>query len=169
MITAERLAATDGLPAPLAVVDVDAFDANAAELLRRAGGRPVRLATKSVRVPGLVERALAAGFAGLMAYSVREALWWVRRGATDVLLGYPSVDRDALARLAADPAARAVTTLMVDDAAQLDLLARAARDAGAGDGLRVCLDVDASLRPGPAWLGGLRPHLGVRRSPLREP
>lgn len=38
----ERLTrATDGLPAPLAVVDLDVFDANAASLLSRAGGTPV--------------------------------------------------------------------------------------------------------------------------------
>ncbi|WP_199422778.1 alanine racemase [Actinotalea solisilvae] len=177
MITTTRLAGTSGLPAPLAVVDLEAFDANAAELLRRAGGRPVRLATKSVRVPALVGRALAAGFSGLMAYSVREALWWVGRGATDVLVGYPSVDRGALADLAADPSARAAITLMVDDAAHLDLLARVedqvarpGRPAGEAPlPLGVCLDVDASLRVGPGLPSRLRAHLGVRRSPLREP
>lgn len=178
MISVERLAAASRLsrlPAPLAVVDLEAFDANAAELLRRASGRPVRLATKSVRVPALVERALAAGFTGLMAYSVREALWWVGRGATDVLVGYPSVDRGALADLARDPAARAAITLMVDDVAHLDLLVRAGEPAHGGSSgeaavpLGVCLDVDASLRVGPGLPSRLRAHLGVRRSPLREP
>lgn len=176
-------AAARGRPAPLAVVDLAAFDANAAELLRRAAGRPVRLATKSVRVPELVERALAAGFRGLMAYSLREALWWARRGATDVLVGYPTADAAAVAELAADPTLRAAVTLMVDDAAHLALIERAVATAGAGepraaggagaagDGrVRVCLDVDASLEVGPAGLGRrARAHLGVRRSPLREP
>lgn len=173
MISVDCRAAVADLPAPLAVVDLVAFDANAAELLRRAGGRPVRLATKSVRVPALVERALGAGFAGLMAYSVREAAWWVRRGVTDVLVGYPGVDVAALAEVARDPALRASITVMADDVAHLDLLDRAragvpgARDTDAV--LRVCLDVDASLVPGPAALGRRRPHLGVRRSPLRTP
>ena len=36
------------------VVDLDAFDANAADLARRAGGTPIRVATKSLRVPALV-------------------------------------------------------------------------------------------------------------------
>ena len=73
-------------------------------------------------------------------------------------MGYPSADRGALAELAADPALLEAITLMVDDAAQLDLIG-AAR---AGRAVRVCLDVDASLRIG-------RLHLGVRRSPLRTP
>ena len=60
---------------PTVVVDLDAFDANAADLVRRAEGKPVRVATKSLRVPALVARALAApGFHGVLAYSLREAL-----------------------------------------------------------------------------------------------
>ena len=44
---------------PIAVVDLDAFDANADDLARRAGGTPVRVASKSLRVPALIGRALA--------------------------------------------------------------------------------------------------------------
>jgi D-serine deaminase-like pyridoxal phosphate-dependent protein len=75
----------------------------------------------------------------------------VRGGVRDVLMGYPTVDRAALAELAADPALQSAITVMVDDVAQLALLP---------PGTRVCLDIDASLRVG-------RAHLGVRRSPLR--
>ncbi|WP_454860243.1 alanine racemase [Promicromonospora soli] len=168
--TAARLsAATSGLPAPVAVVDLDVFDTNARDILKRADGVPVRVASKSVRVRSLVERALGHGFAGIMAYSLREALWLVRAGAHDVLVGYPTVDRDALAALAADASARAEVTLMVDDVAHLGLVA-AADEASAGSGgsdpIKVCLDVDCSLRVG---VGPLTAHLGVRRSPLREP
>ncbi len=160
---ASRLAATDHLAAPLLAVDLPAFDANARELLRRAGGRPLRLATKSVRVPFLVERALAHGFAGLMTYSLAEALWWSTR-VDDVLMGYPTVDRAGLAELAGSADARRAITLMVDDVVHLARIAEA-RDAVAdpdGPPIRVCLDIDASLRIGPV-------HLGVRRSPLRTP
>ena len=66
---------------PTMVVDLDAFDANAADLARRAGGTPLRVATKSLRVPALVARALAAdGFSGAMGYSLREALWLHEQG-----------------------------------------------------------------------------------------
>ncbi|MFD2027795.1 alanine racemase [Promicromonospora aerolata] len=158
--TVARLsAATSGLPAPVAVVDLDVFDANARDLLKRADGVPVRVASKSVRVRSLVERALGHGFAGVMAYSLREALWLVGAGVRDVLVGYPTVDREALAALAADAVARAEITLMVDDVAHLGLIA----DAGP---VQVCLDVDCSLRVG---AGALTAHLGVRRSPLRRP
>ncbi|MEU4364575.1 alanine racemase [Promicromonospora sp. NPDC023987] len=171
--TVARLsAATSGLPAPLAVVDLDVFDANALDLLKRADGVPVRAASKSVRVRSLVERAAGHGFAGVMAYSLREALWLVSRGVRDVLVGYPTVDRQALATLAADATARAEITLMVDDVAHLGLIADAERPVGGvrgtadGGPVQVCLDVDCSLRVG---VGALTAHLGVRRSPLREP
>ena len=81
----------------------------------------------------------------------------MRGGATDVLLGYPSVDRAALAELADDETLAYAITLMIDDVAQLDLIRSVAPDAP----LRVCIDVDASLRIG-------RLHLGVRRSPVRD-
>jgi len=101
-------------PTPLMVVDLDAFDANAADLVRRAGAKPIRLASKSVRVPALIERALAhPGFHGVLAYTLREALWLERQGITDdVVIAYPTVDRAALAELVASPstASRVTTT-----------------------------------------------------------
>ncbi|WP_083259721.1 alanine racemase [Cellulosimicrobium cellulans] len=165
----ERLRrATAGLDGPLAVVDLDRFDANAAELLARAGGTPVRVATKSVRVRALVERAAEHGFAGVMAFSVREALWLVRHGVRDVLVGYPSADRGALAELARDETARREITLMVDEPAHLALVRDALDGAGLDDAapVRLCLDVDASLRVG---VGPFSLHLGTRRSPVRTP
>jgi D-serine deaminase-like pyridoxal phosphate-dependent protein len=152
-------AATAHLDPPLAALDLAALRANAADLLRRAGGTPVRVASKSVRCRTVLSSVLAdPGFRGVMAYSVREAVRLVRAGVShDVLVGYPSVDRGALAELAADAGLADAITLMVDGTAQLDLI-RSITPAR----LRVCLDVDASLRLG-------RIHLGVRRSPLRAP
>jgi len=166
MTLGERLdAATGHLPAPLAVVDLDALEANAADLVARAAGTPVRVASKSVRVRAVLEKVLATpGFAGVMAYSVREAVWLARHGVDDVLVGYPSVDTGALDDLAADPVAATAVTLMVDDVAQVDLAAKAA--AAHGTTLQLCLDVDASLR---VAFGPLRAHLGVRRSPVHTP
>jgi D-serine deaminase-like pyridoxal phosphate-dependent protein len=158
-------AATGHLPAPLAVVDLDALEANADDLVRRAGGMPIRVASKSVRVREVLTRVLERpGFAGVMGYSVREALWLASQGVGDVLLGYPSVDTGALDELAADPRAAAAVTLMVDDVAQVDLAAKAA--AAHGTTLRVCLDIDASLE---VKIGPWRAHLGVRRSPVHTP
>ncbi|MEU4259245.1 amino acid deaminase/aldolase [Streptomyces fradiae] len=155
--------ATAHLDAPLALVDLDAFDANAEDLLRRAGGKPVRVASKSLRCRALLERALARpGFAGVMSFTLAESLWLARAGFGDVLLAYPSADRAGFAELAADAKLARAVTVMVDDPAQLDLV-----DAARGDGreeVRVCLELDTSLR----LLGG-RMRIGARRSPLRDP
>ena len=154
--------ATQGLPAPLAVVDLDALDANATDLVRRAAGTPIRVASKSVRVRHVLERVLdRGGFAGVMSFSLREALWLVSLGVDDVLMGYPTVDVGALDALAADPRAAAAVTLMIDDIAQVELAAHAAAAHGAT--LRLCLDVDASLR---FRVGPVAVHLGARRSPV---
>jgi len=150
-------AATADLDPPFAVVDLDAFDANAADLLRRAGGTPVRLASKSVRCRALADRALGAGLRGILAFTLPEALWLAGAGAEDVVVAYPTVDREALRELA-DGAARERVTVMVDCREQLDLI-----PAGAGP-VRVCIDVDAGWWP----LGG-RVRIGAKRSPLRTP
>ena len=72
--------ATADLDPPLALVDLDAYDANSADLTRRAAGRPIRVATKSLRCRHLIERALAQpGYRGVMCYSLPEALWLDRK------------------------------------------------------------------------------------------
>jgi D-serine deaminase-like pyridoxal phosphate-dependent protein len=157
-------AATAHLDAPFALVDLDAFDANAADMARRAAPKPIRLASKSVRARALVTRALARdGFAGVLAFTLGEALWLVRHGVSDdVVVGYPTADRASLRMLAANEQAAARIVLMVDDAAQLDLVdAACGRDRPA---LQVCLDLDASWRPARGLL-----HVGARRSPLHAP
>ncbi|WP_019929223.1 amino acid deaminase/aldolase [Nocardia sp. BMG111209] len=159
-------AATADLDPPLAALDLTALRANAADLVRRARGVPIRVASKSVRCRAVLAEVLgddltaAGGFAGIMGYSLPEAIWLVRGGARDVLLGYPTVHRAALAEFGADATLLASVTLMIDDIAQLELIR-----AAVGTDLvrpRICLDIDASLRVG-------RFHLGVRRSPIRTP
>lgn len=156
-------AAVSGLPeppaTPIAVVDLDAFDANADDLVRRAGGKPIRVASKSLRVPALLERALAHdGFSGVLAYTLAEALWLHETGLSDdIVVAYPTVDVAALRRLTSSPSAAAAITLMVDDPAHLDVVdtTRSSRAVP----VRVALDVDAGLR-----FGGQ--HVGPKRSPL---
>ncbi|MDJ1132251.1 amino acid deaminase/aldolase [Streptomyces iconiensis] len=155
--------ATAHLDAPLALVDLEAFDANAADVLRRARGKPVRVASKSVRCRALLDRVLAMdGFSGVMSYTLAESLWLARSGVRDVLLAYPSADRACYAELASDPKLAGAVTVMVDDPAQLALI-DAARDGGSEE-IRVCLELDTSLR----LLGG-RVRIGAHRSPLHSP
>jgi D-serine deaminase-like pyridoxal phosphate-dependent protein len=155
-------AATRHLDPPFAIVDLAAFQANAADLRRRAAGTPIRIASKSVRCRPLIERALAEpGFAGVMAFTLPEALWLAADGIEDVLVAYPTADRTAVAGLT-DPKLAARVTLLADSAAQLDLV-DAVLPAHRPD-IRVCLELDASYR-----LGGGRVHVGVRRSPVHTP
>jgi D-serine deaminase-like pyridoxal phosphate-dependent protein len=156
------VAATAPAPrCPVVVVDLDAFDANAADLARRAGGKPVRVASKSVRVPALLRRALGHdGFRGVLAFTLAEALWLYAEGvADDLLLAYPTVDRRALAELTCSPEALRAITLMVDDPAHLDLVDEARTSDGP---VRVAIDVDAGL-----LIGGK--HVGPKRSPVHDP
>ncbi|GAA5105752.1 amino acid deaminase/aldolase [Haloechinothrix salitolerans] len=155
--------ATDGLDAPLAIVDIDAFDANLDDLVRRASGVPIRLASKSLRCRFLLERALAApGTAGVLAYTLAEALWLHEQGISgDIVVAYPTVDAGALRGLAADADARRAITIMVDAADHLDLVDRLLGPDHPT--LRVCLELDVSWRPVPGV------HVGPRRSPIHTP
>ncbi|WP_410601627.1 amino acid deaminase/aldolase [Amycolatopsis sp. lyj-90] len=155
--------ATKDLDPPFAVVDLDAFDANGADLLRRAAGKPIRVVSKSVRCRYLLMRVLARpGFEGLMCYSLAEAVWHVEQGTTDdIVVAYPTADHGALRRLAANDRARAAISIMVDSPEHLDLV-----DAALGQDhpeIRVCLELDASWRPLPGV------HVGTRRSPVFSP
>lgn len=154
------LAATARLDTPFAVIDEPALWANADDLVRRAGGVPVRVASKSVRVSAVIERTLAReGFAGVMSYSLAESIWLADAGMDDILLAYPTTSGSALVELAADDLRRAAITLMVDSVDALDFVDSAL--GGDHPSIRVCLDVDASLKLGPV-------HLGVRRSPVHS-
>jgi D-serine deaminase-like pyridoxal phosphate-dependent protein len=175
----ERLEqATAGLEAPFALVDLDALWANAEDLEARAAGRPIRLASKSVRCRALQERVLARdGFHGTLAFTVPEALWLGSHGFDDLLVAYPSADRRALRELAerarvnggratGDPQDRLGAeriTVMADSVDQLELIEPAAAGAGAGP-VRVCIDLDAGW-----WTLGGRIRVGVKRSPVHTP
>ncbi len=158
---AEAIASHGPVSTPLLVVDLDAFDANADDLVRRAAGKPIRVASKSVRVPTLLERALARdGFSGVLAFTLAEALWLVEHGVCDdVVLGYPTVDRAALDRLLEDPRAAAAITLMADEEEHLDVIDSVRR--GRSTTVRLALDIDAGLR-----IAGR--HIGPKRSPLHD-
>ncbi|MPY55965.1 amino acid deaminase/aldolase [Streptomyces spongiae] len=155
--------ATEHLDPPFAVVDLDAFDANTADLARRAAGQAtIRLASKSVRSSDLIRRAVQhQGYRGILAFTLPEALWLAEEHQ-DVVIGYPTTDRTALKRLASDESAASRVTLMVDSIGQLDfvdeVVGRSRPD------IRVCIDLDASLE-----LAGGRIHLGPYRSPVHSP
>jgi D-serine deaminase-like pyridoxal phosphate-dependent protein len=162
----ERLErATAELQAPFALIDLDAMGANARDLVRRAGGKPIRLASKSLRCRRLQERVLEGeGFRGTLAYTLAEALWLAGHGARDIVVAYPTADGAALRELAERSGEDAGSiAVMLDSAEQLSLIERATRGID-GARLRVCLDIDAGWRA----LGG-RVRVGVKRSPAHTP
>ena len=137
--------ATAALEPPFAVMDLDAFDANAADLLRRAGGKPVRLASKSVRC-----RALQRARAGRRACGARlpsrcpRRCGWPGHGYDDLVVAYPTVDRAALRELAAGRARARHGHGRLRRASRAVVRRRARGRRGA---VRVCLDVDAGWWP----------------------
>jgi D-serine deaminase-like pyridoxal phosphate-dependent protein len=148
--------------APFAFVDLDAMWSNAREMLGRAAGTPIRVASKSVRCRALLASILdEPGFRGLMTFTLPESLWLHEHGFDDLLLAYPTAHRGALAELGRLESEHP-PILMVDSVAHLDLIesavGRAARP------VRVCIDLDVSWWP----LGG-RLKIGVKRSPIRTP
>lgn len=156
--------ATAHLDPPLAVVDLAALRFNASELVRRAGGKRIRVASKSVRSREVLRAVLAVdGFAGVLAFTLPEALWLAGSGFDDVLVGYPTVDRAALRRLSANRTAAEAVTVTVDSIEQLDLIEKCIAEVPEASPIRVCVDIDASWRP----LGG-RVRIGARRSPLHS-
>ncbi|MCC3762249.1 amino acid deaminase/aldolase [Glycomyces sp. TRM65418] len=165
---AELGRATAGLQPPFAVVDLGAFDTNAAILRRNAIGKPLRLVSKSLRCRALMRRALAQpGFKGVLGFTLPEALWLAESDAhgefDDIVVAYPTADTDALRRLAADEELARRITLMVDSVEHLDFLHRHVAP-NPSRPLRLCLELDVSLE----LLGG-RLHIGAHRSPVHTP
>src|ERR671918_1027888 len=156
----------ESIPAPFAFVDLDAMWANAADLLRMAYGVPIRVASKSVRCRALLRRILDRdpGFRGLLTFTLPETLWLAGDGFEDLVLAYPTADREGLEELAeltsADP--DGAPAVMVDSAGHLDLIDAAVGKDGAP--LRVCVELDVGWWP----LGG-RVKVGPKRSPVRTP
>lgn len=158
-------AATAELDPPFGVISVPALAHNAFDMLRRANGTTIRVASKSVRVRAVIDAVLTLpGYAGVLAYTLPEALWLAagdasHAGISDVVVGYPSVDRAAIRRLATDPRLAGRVTLMVDSLDQLDLI-DAVLQPGRRETIRVCLELDAS------WNSKLLGHVGTWRSPV---
>jgi D-serine deaminase-like pyridoxal phosphate-dependent protein len=151
---------------PLALVDLDRFDANVAYVAatQRNSGKTIRVASKSIRCPALLQRVFAIGgdaYKGILAFTVEEAAFLVDNGFNDILIAYPTLQPSDLELLVKTARKAAQVTLVVDCLEHLRQLARAGRQGGVT--LRACLEIDMAYRP----MGRVL-HLGVRRSPLRD-
>jgi D-serine deaminase-like pyridoxal phosphate-dependent protein len=153
-------------PLPAALVDLDAFEANADQIFQSAknAGKKLRIASKSVRSPDLLRRLLERGgevASGLMTYHAAETAFLADEGFDDLLLAYPTARANDARLLASVARSGKTVSTVVDDVGQLGVLAAAAEEAGVK--LRVIVELDVAYRP--LGLG----HLGSRRSPLRTP
>lgn len=161
-------AATAELDPALAVLHLPALRHNTHDMVHRTAGTPIRVASKSVRVRSVLDAVLAVpGYRGVLAYTLPEALWLAEGGdghppIEDVVVGYPSADRAAIARLAGSPELAERVTLMVDSVAHLDLIDAVAPPSGRPS-IRLCIELDAS------WDAPVLGHVGVWRSPLHTP
>lgn len=157
--------ATRHLDAPVGALHLGALRHNATDMTGRAGGTPIRIATKSIRVREVIDALLRLpGYRGVLAYTLAEAIWLAERIDTldDLVVGYPTAAAGAIRRLATDPDLARRITIMIDSPSQLDLV-DAVLPPTAREELRVCLELDAS------WDAPVLGHIGVRRSPVHHP
>jgi len=149
----------NGYAMPLAFVDLDLMGENALEIVRRANGKRIRVATKSIRCVSVLRRILEIGssFQGLMSYSAAEAVFLSRHGFDDILVAYPTWNELQIRSVCEEVGSGKYIALMVDSVEHVFRLnAVAARH---GTTLPICLDIDLSMD-----LPGL--HFGVWRSPV---
>jgi D-serine deaminase-like pyridoxal phosphate-dependent protein len=157
----ERLFSDRG--SPFAFVDLDAMWANSQQMLERADGVPIRVASKSLRCAPLVRKILESDgrYQGQLTFTLAESLWLAEQGFSDLLLAYPCVDLEALAALSAHTAERqdSAPTIVIDSPAHLIDKAH-----GGGPPVRVAIDADCAY-----WTAGDRVKLGPKRSPIHTP
>lgn len=152
--------ATADLDPPFGVISVPALAHNAHDMLARANGTPIRVATKSVRVRGVMDAVLALpGYAGVLAYTLPEGLW-LAETMHDVVVGYPTANRAAVRTLATSKKFASRVTLMIDSVEHLDFI-DSVLPAGKREPIRVAIELDA------AWQSRVLGYLGVHRSPVR--
>jgi D-serine deaminase-like pyridoxal phosphate-dependent protein len=150
--------ATAGLDTPLGAISLPALSHNAFDMLDRAAGKTIRVASKSVRVRAVLDAVLALpGYSGVLSYTLAESLW-LAETIDDVVLGYPSVDRESLRALGTNPKLASRVTLMIDSITHLDFIDSVIAPADR-ESIRVCIELDSS------WDGPLG-HIGVFRSPV---
>jgi D-serine deaminase-like pyridoxal phosphate-dependent protein len=151
---------------PLAFVDLDAFDANVdyAACIAQGFGKTLRIGTKSMRCPALMERALAhpsAVLRGFLTFTAEETDFLAARGHDDFILAYPTIQPSDMEILALLTKQGKHVSAMVDHVQHLRTLDETGRKHGVV--LNACIEIDMAYRP----FGKDIVHLGLRRSPIR--
>jgi len=151
-----------GQQLPLAYVDLDMLEKNALAILQRAGSKPVRIVSKSLRSAEVIKRLLAFSdqFQGVMCFHPDEAVFLAGQGIDDLLVAYPSMQVAAIESVCNATKAGKTIVLMVDSAAHVKCIDEVAKRVGVIQ--PICMEVDMSTR-----IPGI--YFGVRRSPITTP
>ena len=147
--------------APFAVLDMNALDENIQEISRRLQGRNIRIATKSIRcryVLNYILDKLPHSF-GLMAFTIEEAIWLSELGFTNILLGYPTFEKDLINQVLSSEKHATSIYFMVDKLEHVELLNTIASKHQVH--VNLCVDIDMS-----STFPGI--YFGVYRSAIKN-
>jgi D-serine deaminase-like pyridoxal phosphate-dependent protein len=140
---------------------MNALDENIETINKRAKGRNIRIATKSVRCRVLlqyIEEKLAHDF-GFMAFTSEEALWLAQNGFKNILIGYPMMDEKYVDEILSNTAYSQAITFMVDSVSHVEFLNKIALKYE--QKVNVCVDIDMSTQ-----FPGI--YFGVYRSSMKN-
>ena len=143
------------------MVDLDMLDDNAEAIAQAAGGKKVRLASKSIRSVDVLNRILRSNpiFQGIMCYTAAEAVFLAEQSFDDLLLGYPQWQPEAIRSIVNLVGEGRSITLMVDSVEHVEHIEQFAKQQQTV--IPLCIDVDMSVQ-----YPGL--HFGVWRSPVHS-
>ncbi len=132
----------DALDTPQLLIDLDVVDANLKRMFGafRGRGLAVRVHFKSLKCAGLAKYIAKAGANGFLCAKLNEAEVLADAGLTDIFIANQVVGPLKLRRLA-ELARRAQVRVCVDDAENVEQMARAARAAGSTVGVLVEVDI----------------------------
>ncbi len=144
---------------PLAYIDIELLEANIKNIIPKAQGKKIRIASKSVRIPAVIKRILESSdvFQGLMCYSPREAVFLSQQGFDDLLMGYPVWNRADIEPIVDELKKGKTIVFMVDRKEHVERLDAIAKELDVT--IPVCLDIDMS-----SDYPGI--HFGVWRSSI---
>ena len=145
---------------PFAFVDLDLFDQNIKDVLKRARGKNVRIASKSVRCVSLLKRIFEKNpqFQGIMSYDALEAVFLSQKGFDDLLVAYPTWDEKRVDAVCQEVQKGKKIVLMVDSLEHIEHLNHIGQKNDTV--IPLCLDIDMSSN----YFGI---HFGVWRSSVR--
>lgn len=147
---------------PFAFVDLDLFNKNIEEIVKRASGKKIRIASKSLRSVDLIKKILSSNviFQGVMCYHPLEAVYLSQNGLDDLLIAYPFYQEEHIAAICREiKKGKSIIAMMDLSEHALRLQSIAEKENCI---LPVCMDIDMS-----SDFASL--HFGVRRSEISTP